>query len=238
MWVGRRDRSTTGIPALPAELQPRRGQTELVLDPVGRILVAAMRAGLGRIGTSLLVAPSRWQLEGDSTAYGEYWSRLYLALARGGEAERWDVVSDGPVMEQVASALVLTTDDPAPVVELTAPDGSVDTIGVAQDLADPSRWWGRFWPRLPGWHQATNRGGATYQFDVRAMQLSSTEIIARQAATAQRAALSVVSEPGTSTRVRAPLAPLIPFVLLVLSLAGLWAEGRGLWSRASTHAGV
>ncbi|MDZ4673580.1 MAG: hypothetical protein SGI84_03935 [Gemmatimonadota bacterium] len=229
-WVGHGDRSTTAVPAAALEVGPAPGLTELIHDPVGRIIAATTRLGIGRIGTSLLLAPSRWQLEGDTAAYAAYWSRLYQATARGYD-DRWELVTDGPVQEQLAVDIGLTTDDPAPRVEIRAPDGSVDTVGVAQDLADPARWWGRFWPRMPGWHEATNQGRSAYLFDVAPVRLSALEASSRRRATMMRAAVSPPWDPQPGPRSRSPLPPLIPFVVLVAALGSLWAEGRGLWDR-------
>lgn len=229
-WLGQLNSSTTAVPAAPLEVEPARGITALVQDPVGRIVVASARMGLGRIGTSLLVAPSRWQLEGDTEAYAAYWSRLYEAMARG-QGDRWEMVTDGPIVEQLAVDIGLTTDDPAPQVEVQAPDGTVDTLGLSQDLADPARWWGRFWPRMPGWHKATNPAGSTYPFDVAPLRLSALEATSRLHATQLRAAISHRGDPPPAPRSRHPLPPLIPFVVLVAALGGLWAENRGLWHR-------
>jgi len=227
-WVGQRDRSTTGVPVEAMEIALAPGQRDLIQDPVGRSLAAMVRAGTGRIGTTLVTAPSRWQLEGDRQSYAEYWSRLYQAMARG-QGDAWQLDADGPVVEQFGASLGITTDDPSPRVEVTAPDGSVDTVGVAQDLADPARWWGMFWPRMPGWHRATNRGGAAYEFHVESMRHTPAEAEARLRGTTARAALSQPAGPAALREVRRPLPPLIPFVLLVVALAALWAEGRGLF---------
>jgi hypothetical protein len=227
-WDERSDRSTTAIPALPAELRAQAGQRALIRDPVGRVVAAATRIGNGRMATSLLLSPSRWQLEGEQDAFGGYWSLLFGAVARGG-GERWSLVTDGPVVEQEAVALVLTTEDPNPLAVVRGPDGVPDTLGLAQDLADPARWWGRFWPRTSGWHGVTNRGGAAYHFDVGPPRQSAQEAGARLEATARRATLSPVRS-GEEHRLRpAPLGPLLPFLVLVAALALLWAEGRGLW---------
>ncbi len=228
-WDDRSDRSTTAVPALPAELRLRAGQRPLIRDPVGRVVAAASRIGNGRVATSLLLSPSRWQLEGEVDAFGGYWSLLLGAVARGG-GERWSLVTDGPVVEQEAVALVLTTEDPDPVAVVRGPDGVPDTLGLAQDLADPARWWGRFWPKTSGWHGVTNRDGAAYHFDVGSPRESTREASARLQATARRATLSPVRlEEERSVR-PAPMGPLLPFLVLVAGLSLLWAEGRGLWA--------
>lgn len=229
-WAGQRDGSTTAIPAAPFEIEPAAGLTALGHDPVGRILAASRRIGLGRTATTLLTASSRWQLEGETGAYADYWSRLYRAAARG-QGDRWEVAADGPIAEHHAVDIGLTTDDPAPRVTIRAPDGSVDTVGIAQDLADPARWWGRFWPRMTGWHEATNQGGSAYLLDVASARPSALEANSRLHATRIRAATSIALVSQDVPRSRQPLAPLIPFLVLVAALGALWAEGRGLWDR-------
>ncbi len=233
-WVGAPGRSTTAVPTAALEILTAPGQADLLQDPVGRILAASVRRGAGRIGTTLVLAPSRWQLEGDTVAYADYWSRIHASLARG-RGEEWVVAADGPLVPDHGFDLGLVTDDPSPRVEARAPDGSVDTVGMAQELADPSRWWGRFWPRMPGWHRATNHAGATYPFHVAEARLSPSEADARLRATAARAALPPPEAPAGSGATHRPLPPLIPFLVLVAMLAALWAEGRGLWNTARSR---
>lgn len=228
LWSELTDRSTIAIPAAPAEIRLRPGQQALIRDPVGRVLAAMAPAGAGRIATSLLLAPSRWQLEAESRLFGGYWSLLLGATARG-RGERWALAADGPMVEQLPISLVLSTDDPAPLAVVVGPDGAPDTLGLAQDLADPGRWWGRFWPRQTGWHGVTNRAGATYQFDVGVARESAREAVARLQATARRVELSPAAPLVAAGPRYRRLAPLVPFLVLVAALAALWAEGRGLW---------
>jgi len=225
-WEGQPAVATAPVPVAPWEFRALPGQQPLVRDPVGRILAMGTRQGAGRVASSLLLAPSRWLLEEEPGAFAGYWSMLIAATARP-PAEAWELATDGPLVPDLPLSLVLSTADPEPVATVRAPSGATDTLGLAQDLADPTRWWGRYWPREPGWHSATNRGGAPYSFDVGAAAPPAREAAARILATARRAEWPAPDSAGfTSPPPRTPLPRWIPFLLLVAALGVLWGEGR------------
>lgn len=225
-WEGQVAPATAPVPAAPGEFLDRPGQQALVRDPVGRVLAAVTRQGAGRVASSLLLAPSRWLLEEEPGAFAAYWARLVSATARP-PGESWGLAADGPLVPGLPLSLVLSTTDPEPQATVRAPSGATDTLGLVQDLADPTRWWGRYWPRESGWHSATNRDGAPYSFDVESAAGPAREAAARLAATARRAELlSPAGGAAESVPTRRPLPSWIPFLLLVGALGILWGEGR------------
>lgn len=226
-WPGRSDGSLTPVPARPAALDAADGVQPLMRDPVGRVIAATARRGAGAIGTSLVLAPSRWLLEAEPAAFGGYWAALLGALARP-RGDRWEAVADGPVVPGLPVILALTTRDTVPQALVRAPGGTTDTLGLARDPAEPSRWWARYWPAAPGTHLAVNRDGEPYPFVVEPRGGTGREARARLAATARwTAANRLPAPPGAAPR-RAPLGPVVPFAVLVVALGLLWAEGRRL----------
>jgi len=224
-WTGQRAGVTMPVPALPEEIRPAAGQRPQMRDPVGRIVAATVPWGMGLIGTSLITAPSRWLIEDETAAFADYWRAVIAALARD-RSDRWSVAADGPVVVDLPVALALGTRDTMPEAIVTRPDGTVDTLGMAADPAEPGRWWGRYWPVERGWHLLTNRGGESYAVYVDVMRESAREATARLAATARRAAAGAREYDVAPVPFRRPLPPLIPFLVFLSALGMLWGEGR------------
>lgn len=224
-WSGQRGGTGAPVPALAEEIVAEEGVRPLMRDPVGRIVAATTAHGAGVVGTSMIAAPSRWLLEEEPMAFAGYWQAMIAALARN-RSDQWALAPDAPPAVDLALSLVLVTVDTLPQATVTRPDGTVDTLGLARDPAEPHRWWGRYWPLEPGWHQATNRDGEPYPFHVSVMAESAREAAARLGATARRADAPPV-DPGRSPEpARRPLPPLLPFLALVVATGVLWGEGR------------
>lgn len=224
-WPGVDAMPSTPAPALGLAIVPGSAVTPLMHDPVGRIVAATARRGNGVVGTSLVSEPSRWLLEEEPEAFAGYWRALLVALARGPE-ELWRVASDGPPAVDHALSLALETRDTLPLATVTAPDGTTDTVGLIRDRAEPRRWWGRYWPRMPGWHSATNRAGEPYPFHVSGLRFGPLEAAARTAATRRRAAGTIAAAPAPAPPARRPLPPLLPLLALVTATGILWGVGR------------
>lgn len=226
-WPGQLQGAAVPVPALAEEIRTAPGVVPLMRDPVGRVVAATAPVGRGVVGTSLISAPSRWLIEEAPDAYAAYWRTIIGALARD-RADRWMPAPDGPIVVDQGVVLALVTTDTLPLATVTRPSGTVDTLGLAQDPAEPTRWWGRYWPLETGWHLATNQGGEPYPFDVGVMRESVSEVRARLAATGRIAGrpMDLSLQPLPSER--RPLRPLIPFLALVLATGVLWGvERRG-----------
>lgn len=224
-WTGRRGGASAPIPALAEEIVAAAGVRPLMRDPVGRIVAATAPYGAGVVGTSMISAPSRWLLEEEPGAFAGYWQAMIAALARN-RSDQWALAADGPPSVDLALSLVLATSDSAPRATVRRPDGTLDTLGLARDPAEPQRWWGRYWPMEAGWHHATNRDGEPYPFHVSVMRESPREAAARLMATARRAGAAAVDSTGSPEPARRPLPPLLPFLALVVATGVLWGEGR------------
>jgi hypothetical protein len=203
----------------------------LVRDETGRALAQEHEAGAGRVGVTLLRAPSRWVLEGESDQFASYWSLLMRAVARD-ITTRIGLLSDGP--RHPDHPITITALSPegrppsphagSPFLVVRSPGGTIDTLAAARDPFDPGRWSGRFWPRVAGWHSVEFAGGRRVPFRVSPEgEWEGVEASARLAATRARLGRPVAENLGrASTDWLQPAA----FMLLVLSLTWLWWEGR------------
>ena len=244
-WPDAPRQSRTGIEAEAATFKPG-GVESLIRDEAGRTVVASRRAGSGRVGLTLLRAPSRWILEGEPDLFAAYWQTLLLAVARD-TATRISIAADGPVRADhpvTVTLLVPSSEFRAPTashsspppeprnselgtprVSVTSPTGVVDTVPLAQDPFDPIRWTGLYWPRSAGWHRLGLGADRSVPFRVSyPAEWTGLEASARLAASTPRFAR------GTGRR--APrdfaLAWLQPalFTVLLLALSWLWIEAR------------
>lgn len=215
--------SRTGIEVEAATIRTA-GITSLVNDEVGRMAAGWRKAGAGRIGLTLLRAPSRWVLEGEPDLFAAYWHAMLRAVARD-TTTRVLVSADGPVRTDHPVFVTLETMGDSPVSIVVAPTGETDTIPLAQDPFDPSRWSGRYWPKATGWHRLKLSGGRTIPFRVsNAREWIGLEASARLAATTPRVARA--AKRGTPRDLaRTWLGPLA-FAALVLALSWLWIESR------------
>lgn len=233
LWSGQREGTPAPVPALPDEIAESEGVRPLMRDPAGRVVAATYPLGAGTVGTSMVSAPSRWLIDNEPTAFADYWSAIIAALARN-RSERWALAADGPPAVDLALSLALVTSDSQPHAIITRPYGTVDTLGLARDPAEPRRWWGRYWPLEAGWHHATtNEAAESYPFYVSAPTESALEATARLMATARRVSGGAVETSDAREPARRPLSPLFPFLALVLATGLLWGEGR---SRGSDNA--
>lgn len=227
LWPGRNDRSATPVPAGAESIDPAPTLLPLMRDPVGRILAGTIRHGAGRVGTSVVQAPSRWLLEEEPAPFAGYWSTLLRTVARR-HGDQWSIGADGPVIPGLPVSLILESDDSLPQATVTSPAGTLDTLGLVQDLTNSGRWWGRYWPAVPGVYTVTNRGGDPHPMVVEAGGPSMREAAARLAATGWWAEQSERPTALAPAARRTALPPLLPFGLLVISLGLLWGEARGV----------
>lgn len=150
VWPGAPRGDRTGIPLLPATLRAGAGLTPLVRDEAGGWLAAVRGDGAGVVAVTLVLAPSRWMLEGDAARYGGYWSRLLGAVARDTATA---IRLEGPP-PRTGERLDLTFVGGGPGLDASvrAPDGSTTPLALARDPYDPRLRHGTTWPRETGWH--------------------------------------------------------------------------------------
>ena len=225
--------SRIGIEAEAASIRPA-GIEPVVNDEVGRMAAGWRRAASGRVGLTLLRAPSRWILEGESDLFATYWHALLRAVSRD-TTTRVVLGADGPMRADHPVFITLETmghwtgtgngERGTPATTVTSPGGEADTIPLAQDPFDPARWSGRYWPKRAGWHRLELPGGRAIPFRVsNAFEWIGLEASARLAASTPRVARM---NERTTTRdlAREWLGPLA-FASLLLALSWLWIESR------------
>jgi hypothetical protein len=229
-WPGRSVPSQVPVPSLPGELGPRFAVSDVVRDPVGRVLAQVALYGAGRIGVTLVSEPSRWVLSGDHRAFAEYWSALLGAVARPPQ-------SRGRL--EVESGIPPRVDQPLRVrwsgtalgwLRVVDPAGAVDSIPLTRDPRDSTQALGVLWPRRNGWHRLGSADaarwihvepGSSWGGTEASMRLASTNLAVATRTNRGGAAGQAVS--GVSR----PL-PLWPAFLLFAACAGyLW-----WWPRA------
>ncbi len=230
-WPGRDTLQTSAIPAEPFALQSALGMKTLITDKTTRVLAAAQIRGRGKIGWSLLRDSYRWVLAGKPDLHAAYWSYLLSGVARhNNEKEQWNIGSAGPIFIDQPLALTVQTSNAAPLGIATTNSGQVDSIFWAQDLTEPRRWHGSFWPRALGWHSlATQTGEAKWFYVSAPSQWQAWQQAQKITATLQQAARSA----NTSSRRMLSFSPhaepirLIWFFLAFLIGAGyLWLERK------------
>ncbi len=241
-WTDAPRQSRTGIEAEAATLKPG-GIEALIRDEAGRIVVASRRAGSGRVGLTLLRAPSRWILEGEPDLFAAYWRTLLLAVARD-TVTRIAIAADGPVRAdhpvsltlQVRSSQFGVPGSPGspgtwnselrtPRVSVTSPTGVVDTVPLAQDPFDPIQWTGLYWPRTAGWHRLGLGADRSVPFRVSyPAEWTGLEASARLAASGPRFGREAGHRPSRDLAL-VWLQPAL-FAILVAALSWLWIEAR------------
>ena len=200
----------------------------LIQDPQGRILVGAKPRGAGWIGGTLIESPSQWQFDNEPESYAGYWALLFEKLARRSHGT-WRLITAGAPMSGHPVDLTLSGPGEPGTPIIAFPDGSVDSLALVQDLIDPERWWTRFWPSLPGWYEVTNTESQSYSFYVTDSMVDPVRAASRIAATSRRVNAATAAAADTDRHLlRSPFPRIWSFFLLILALAYLWAEDRGL----------
>ena len=142
------------IPAEAYAIQRAWGVDPLMYDEAGNTIAAIRQHGVGRIGLSLATETYRWVLEGNSGMHAAYWSQLLSTLARAPvEADQWSAGGGKPIFRAEPVLIELRTRAASPIGLVYSTGASPDTIYLAQDLVEPTRWRSTFWPREVGWHR-------------------------------------------------------------------------------------
>lgn len=220
------DGESAPLPLPARELTPTPLQAPLIADRAGRTLAAWRPLGTGAVGVSLVDDTWRWVLAGRADDHRRYWRGVVAALARRAPAQpRWET-APGPLL--VGSPVTLTLAGaavpPAGAV-VRAPSRETVTIPLRQDADEPTRWSTTFWPREPGWHTVGEGDAATSIWIAPADHWTTWRLAAREEATAARVAEPPAAARETAAvRRRVPIPRLPLFVLLLASLAMLWAD--------------
>jgi len=226
----------SSIPAEPYAIAPAWGVALLMQDEAGHGVAAMRMQGMGRVGLSLATETYRWVLEGNAGMHAAYWSRLLSALARPSRgADQWAVGTRGPVLRDEPVTLSLHTLDARPRGLVFSTSATPDTVYLAQDPVERTRWHGTFWPRAAGWHRiATARaeasGERSFWFYVhpptswKAVQAARKSTATMQFAEKRVSVSYEIERTGPLTSVSVPMLWL--FIPFFISCAGLWLEGK------------
>ena len=221
----------SAIPAAPGEIQRAWDIKPMITDDMERWLAAARRRGAGKIGLSLIRDSYRWILEGRREVYAAYWSYLLAELARDlNPQEQWNLRQAQPVLIDQPLDLTVHSFQSDPVAIVTDGTGQADSVFLAQDVNEPQRWHGTYWPASTGWHAiAASAGEASWFFVSAPRQWQTWQQAQKITATqqhAQRHAGSRNPDAATS-RAHARPVPLAWFFLAFLLGAGsLWLEPK------------
>jgi hypothetical protein len=201
-WSGA-PRSRIGVETEDRHFLKQAGVEELAWDDRDRLMAVRRRLGAGWVGSTLVRTPSRWLIESETQRFGSYWSLLLGAVARD-TSVRAALTGDARRYADQTLELSLWSRSSPTDVAILAPDGTVDTLPLARDPFNPSRWTSRYWPRAAGWHTLLLPDRQT-AFLVRPSLPAAASWIA-------------ASETGWRRG--------FAFLVLLVALTGLWVEAR------------
>lgn len=229
-WPAIYGRELTTIPAEPFAIRPHWGLQPLIEDEMERILAGASHRGAGLIGLSLIRDSYRWILEGNAQYHAAYWSYLLTALVRKDQHQaRWITPTTKPIIVDQPLDLTVETSATFPIGLVNAETGEPDSIFLQQDLTEPRRWRGTFWPREAGWQQISIAGQESHWFYVYEKKNWSTWQAAQKIVATQRQALLYSNLPLGQRRLEPQARPISMvwfFVLFLISNACLWLEKK------------
>ncbi len=167
LWPAIRSRGPTAIPVEPFAIRRQWGLLPLIEDEMERVVAGAYHRGEGLIGLSLINDSYRWILEGNAKYHAAYWSYLLTTLSRRRQdQDRWSIPNTKPLIVDQPLDLTVETSAALPVGLVKTETGEPDSIYLQQDVTEPRRWSGRFWPREAGWHQVALASGEPRWFYV------------------------------------------------------------------------
>lgn len=176
-WGHTTTESVLPLAADPLEIVVAGDTFPVVQDREGRVVAAAYRLGTGLVGAAVLRPTYRWVLAGHARQHGEYWSEVISSLVRRPEEDRWTSMHPASAVVDEPVRLEVQTANTSPIARVIAPAGSTKpadqaladsptTVYLKQDVLEPQRWSGQFWPRVAGWHQVHLQDGAPHWFYV------------------------------------------------------------------------
>jgi hypothetical protein len=230
-WPGIRSRDLTAIPAAPFAIRRNWGLLSLLEDEMERVVAGAYHRGEGLIGLSLISDSYRWILEGNAKYHAAYWSYLLTTLSRRRQdQDHWIIPNTKPLIVDQPLDLTVETSATLPAGLVKTEMGEPDSIYLQQDVTEPRRWSGKFWPREAGWHEVSTAGGASHWFYVfeqtnwRSWQ-AAQRINATQRQVLRHANLPARQQQSVATQAR-PISLFWFFAVFVFGAAYLWLERK------------
>lgn len=147
------------LPVAPMKLQITQPGTETLLhDGQGRVLVAQIRNGLGKVAISLITRSHGWFTSGYRSAWSDYWSSLIAAVSRPRNDSFLIPPADSAFYSPGEKTPVCALSSTGPVTVLISPPGNQDEevpfeIPLVTGEPGSFRYCAWFWPQSSGWHQ-------------------------------------------------------------------------------------
>ena len=207
----------------PVTLAVRPGTATLVRDEHRRPVVQWRALGAGRVATSLVANPSRWQRAGEPELFERYWADLLGVVAR--PAARWAMETmDLPLAG--SPIRISRLGELAGHAVIQRPDAALDTVVLATRL-DSSGADGIYWPRLAGTHLVAGAGDtATFLVHGAGAWRAMRAARRRDATLAWTALRAQAPRSGMQAPVREPYPRWWFFTLFLAGATGLWWERR------------
>ncbi|MEJ8758380.1 hypothetical protein WG947_15310 [Pontibacter sp. H259] len=230
-WTG----SEGIINAAPYSLVSSTAVTGLVTEQGSNLLAGAKRAGWGNVAMSYVPQTVQWRLEGKDEVYASYWSTILSAIAKEQVKEKfWQL--EKPQVPQPNNPVILsftdytlTTSSNTPTATITSLSDSVTSnLPLAQNIYQPEKYNGSFWPHSTGWHKVETADAAPYYFYVQTDKDWEFENIAvRKTGTEAFAAQqNATATTNTVAYKEEPVSLIWFFILFALSSGFLWLEEK------------
>lgn len=201
---------------------PVAGEAGVVMleDNGGGAIAAWEASGAGRIGSSAVRNPSRWILEGDSTAYDRYWTTILAALGRPIPAWR----SPTPVPAETDRPLSLAWPGRMDTVFVSG-GRTVDTLFLEPD-PDSVTWTAAWWPRGPGEFRVEAPGDTLRLLAVPPGSWRAVRAAERTRATKLHSAVNQYEPAASQARLPTPVPSWLFMLLFTVAAGWLWWEWR------------
>lgn len=184
---------------------------EMIIKNRSKALAVFQSSGFGKFGLHLLQQTYSLNLQGDTTAYGYYWSSLTEQIARRANQE-----------SQINIFTQTPKSDLPLKFEVLSPNKNVVVryhdiiVPLRQHAFIPHRWTGKIWPEKSGWDSLSVVGDDTVKKSFFVMKDNEWSNLLETPQSSQDETHANLFE------VREPVSPLIFIIALLISAAVLW----------------
>ena len=198
---------TECISSLQSILQNKRG-----------VLAGFNYAGTGKVGFQLLQSTYPLVLQGDTIAYSKLWSPILEQLARRRSAANFiQIKSTFPIYPYQPIDIALISTDATPVLQ----DDSI-ALPLAEDVRIDNIWHATTWAGNPGWHILSAADSVQLPYYVSADNAWRSLQAANMINLSQLRSIDKKEISDSKYIAYTPVAPLIFFITLLVSLGFLW----------------
>ncbi|MFD0998810.1 hypothetical protein ACFQ21_05805 [Ohtaekwangia kribbensis] len=198
---------TEGISSLQTILQNKRG-----------VLAGFGYAGTGKVGFQLLQNTYPLILQGDTIAYSKLWSPVLEQIARSQSvANAIRIKSTFPIYPHQPVDIELTSAGGTPVLQ----DDSI-SLPLAEDARIDNIWHATTWAGNSGWHILATADSVQLPYYVSTNNSWHSLEAANRVNVSQQKSINKKEISDSKYIAYTPVAPLIFFITLLLSLGFLW----------------